>query len=255
MTILDSRSPSERASSESFRLTGVSMQYPDGTHVLDDVTLEVQAGEMVSIVGASGCGKSTILKLASGLLSPTSGEIMLSGTVGYVFQDATLMPWRTLLGNVSYLAELNGVPKAERLDLAREAINRVNLTGFEKHYPRQLSGGMKMRASIARSLTLNPQVFLFDEPFGALDELSRERLNDELLGVFARDHFAGVFVTHSIAEAVFLSTRVLVMSPRPGRVVADIAVPFDYPRDPELRYSSGFAAVCGEVSHALRGAE
>lgn len=233
-------------------LSSVRMQFPDGTEVLDDIDLDVSPGEMVCIVGASGCGKSTILRLASGLLAASGGSIVSTGTVGYVFQDATLMPWRTLLGNVSYLMELNGTPRAERRRLAREAISRVNLTGFEKHYPRQLSGGMKMRASIARSMTLEPDVFLFDEPFGALDELSRERLNDELIAVFMRSRFAGVFVTHSIAEAVYLGSRVVVMSPRPGRIVAEVAVPFEYPRSEELRYSAEFAAVCAEVSGALR---
>ncbi|CAN5181742.1 ABC transporter ATP-binding protein [soil metagenome] len=233
-------------------LAGVHMRFPDGTEVLDDINLDIAPGEMVCLVGASGCGKSTILRLASGLLETSAGQIMSHGTLGYVFQDATLMPWRTLLGNVSYLMELGGVPRAERKQRAQQAISRVNLTGLEKHYPRQLSGGMKMRASIARSMTLEPEVFLFDEPFGALDELSRERLNDELIAVFMRARFAGVFVTHSIAEAVYLGTRVVVMSPRPGRVVAEVAVPFDYPRTEELRYSAEFAAVCAEVSDALR---
>lgn len=237
---------------QGLRLSGVSMRYPDGTEVLDGVDIEVTPGQMVSIVGASGCGKSTVLKLASGLLRPTAGTVSVRGELGYVFQDPTLMPWRTLIGNVGYLAELNGVGRTERRRLAQQAIDRVNLSGFEKHYPRQLSGGMRMRASIARSLTLRPDVFLFDEPFGALDELSRERLNDELIDVFRDAPFAGVFVTHSIAEAVYLGTRVLVMSPRPGRIVADIEVPFAYPRGDELRYSAQFAEVCAAASDALR---
>ena len=243
--------PTDRAT-HGLRLAGVSMRYPDGTEVLDGIDLEVTRGQMVSIVGASGCGKSTVLKLASGLLAPTGGSVAVRGELGYVFQDPTLMPWRTLLGNVSYLAELNGVGRAQRRRLAQDAIDKVNLSGFEKHYPRQLSGGMKMRASIARSLTLRPEVFLFDEPFGALDELSRERLNDELIEVFRSAPFAGVFVTHSIPEAVYLGTRVVVMSPRLGRIVADVPVPFPYPRGAELRYSAQFAAVCAEASDALR---
>ena len=244
-------SPTDRAV-RGLQLSGVSMRYPDGTEVLDHIDLDVTQGQMVSIVGASGCGKSTVLKLASGLLRPTAGSVAVRGELGYVFQDPTLMPWRTLAGNVGYLAELNGVGRAQRRRLAQEAIDRVNLSGFEKHYPRQLSGGMRMRASIARSLTLRPEVFLFDEPFGALDELSRERLNDELIDVFLGAPFAGVFVTHSIPEAVYLGTRVVVMSPRPGRIVADIPVPFPYPRGAELRYSAQFAAVCAEASDALR---
>lgn len=232
-------------------LSGVSKTYPDGTHVLDSIDLTVAPGEMVSIVGASGCGKSTILKLASGLLDASSGTINASGGLGYVFQDATLMPWRTVMGNVQYLAELHSHDRARRRQMAEDAIRTVGLSGFENHYPRQLSGGMKMRASIARSLTLDPQIFLFDEPFGALDEITREHLNGELMQLFTRNRFAGVFVTHSVYEAVFLGTRVVVMSPRPGRIVADIPVPFGT-RDEELRFSADFAEICGEVSSTLK---
>src|SRR5438445_1628934 len=231
----------------------VSKVFPDGTRALDDVTLQVKAGEMVAIVGPSGCGKSTLLRLASRLSAPSSGEIGVGdGNLGYVFQDATLLPWRTVQHNVELLAELAGVDRAERARLAAEAIVLTGLTGFERHRPRALSGGMRMRVSLARALTMRPRIFLFDEPFGALDEITRERLNGELLGLFARERFAGLFVTHSVSEATFLASRVLVMSPRPGRIVAEIDVPFGYPRPTELRFAAPVARVAGQISARLR---
>ena len=233
----------------------VAMTFPDGTHAVDPVSFDVAAGEFVSVVGPSGCGKSTLLRIASGLTPHTAGTVSVDrSAVGYVFQDATLLPWRTVRHNVELLAELAGLPSGERRRRAAEAIQLVGLNGFEDKYPKQLSGGMRMRASLARSLVLEPDVFLFDEPFGALDEITRERLNDELIGLFQAKRFGALFITHSIAEAVFMSTRVLVMSARPGRIVAEFAVPFAYPRSPELRFDPEFARLCGDVSHALRGA-
>ena len=233
--------------------TGVGRTFPDGTQALHDVDLTVDSGEFVSVVGPSGCGKSTLLRLASGLDGPTTGRVdVASKRVGYVFQDPTLLPWRTVRRNVELLAELEHLPKAERHARVTEAIGLVGLKGFEKHRPRSLSGGMRMRTSLARSLVLQPDVFLFDEPFGALDEMSRERLNDELLALFADRGFAALFITHSVAEAVYLSTRVVVMSPRPGQILGDVSVPFPYPRHPDLRYTEEFAKVAGEVSDLLR---
>ncbi len=232
----------------------IGMVFPDGTEALRNVSFEVDRGEFVTIVGPSGCGKSTLLKIASGLLEHTSGWVAVDRErIGYVFQDATLLDWRTVQRNVELFAELHDIGKAERQALAREAIELVGLTGFEHHYPKSLSGGMKMRASLARTLTLKPPVFLFDEPFGAVDEITREHLNDETQRLFQSEGFAGLFITHSISEAVFMSTRVLVMSARPGRIVAEFDVPFDYPRQPDLRFDPDFATLCGEVSHALRG--
>ena len=220
---------------------------------LHDVSLAIDAGEFVALLGPSGCGKSTLLRLASKLTAPTGGEIAVaSGNLGYVFQDPTLLPWRTVQANVELLAELAGIPKSERTRQAADAIALTGLHGFEQHYPRALSGGMRMRVSLARSLTLRPRIFLFDEPFGALDEITRERLNGELLGLFEHERFAGLFVTHSVTEASFLASRVLVMSPRPGRIVAEIAVPFDYPRPPELRFDAAFARVAGHINARLR---
>ena len=194
--------------------------YPDGTTALENVDLDVSAGDFVTVVGPSGCGKSTLLRIASGLEAATAGTMEVSAMrIGYVFQDATLLPWRTVRQNVELLAELDGTPKAERAKAAAAAIELVGLNGFEDHLPRALSGGMRMRVSLARSLTLAPGLFLFDEPFGALDEITRERLNDELIGLFSSQRFGALFITHSVSEAVYLSTRVAVMSPRPGRIV------------------------------------
>ena len=231
------------------------MVYPDGTHALSETSFDVHPGEFVTVVGPSGCGKSTLLKIASGLNPPTTGSVDVDRTtLGYVFQDATLLQWRTVQRNVELLAELQGMPKDARAKRAAETIKMVGLAGFESKYPKQLSGGMKMRASLARTLVLDPKVFLFDEPFGAVDEITRERLNDEVITLFGRERFAGLFITHSIYEAVFLSTRVLVMSARPGRIVAEYKIPFDYPRSPELRFEPEFARLAGEISHELRGA-
>lgn len=233
----------------------VGMTFPDGTRALEDVSFTVSPGEFVTVVGPSGCGKSTLLRIASNLERNTAGECDVDrDSIGYVFQDATLMPWRTVEKNVELIAELHRVPKDKRRTLVQEAIELVGLHGFGDKYPRQLSGGMKMRASLARSLVMKPKVFLFDEPFGALDEITRERLNDELLRLFQREGFAGLFITHSITEAVYMSTKVLVMSARPGRILASFDVPFEYPRSHDLRYEAAFGELCGEISHALRGA-
>ena len=239
---------------KALEFNGIGMVFPDGTEALNNVSFTVDRGEFVTVVGPSGCGKSTLLKIASGLLENTSGSVSVDRErIGYVFQDATLLHWRTVLRNVELFGELHDIPKAERRKLALEAIELVGLSGFENHYPKSLSGGMKMRASLARTLTLRPPVFLFDEPFGAVDEITREHLNEETQQLFQREGFAGLFITHSISEAVFMSTRVLVMSNRPGRIVAEFDVPFEYPRSPDLRFDPEFARLSGEVSHALRG--
>lgn len=233
---------------------GVDMTYPDGTEALADIDLSIRPGEFVTVVGPSGCGKSTLLKIASGLLNHTGGNVEVErDRIGYVFQDATLLPWRTVKKNVELLCELHGIDGADRAERAQRAIDLVGLSGFEKHHPKRLSGGMRMRVSLARSLTLEPSVFLFDEPFGALDEITRERLNSEVLDLFRREGFAGLFITHSISEAVFLSTRVAVMSARPGRIIDEFDVPFPYPRKPELRFDPEFAELSGRVSKSLRG--
>ena len=231
----------------------VQMTFPDGTIALSGVDLTVKRGEFVTVVGPSGCGKSTLLRIASGLETASHGTVKLdTDRIGYVFQDATLLPWRSVQANIELLAELHKTPKAERAAKAADAIELVGLKGFENHLPKALSGGMRMRTSLARSLTLDPELFLFDEPFGALDEITRERLNDELLRLFAEKQFAGLFITHSVSEAVYLSTKVIVMSGRPGRIVDTFEVPFAMPRDPDIRFTGEFAALVGKVSHALR---
>ena len=232
----------------------ISKTFNDGTHALDRTSFSVAPGEFVAVVGPSGCGKSTLLRVASGLERPTTGSTTVDKrSLGYVFQDPTLLQWRTVRRNVALFAELDRMPRAQVQQRVAESIELVGLGGFENKYPKQLSGGMRMRASLARSLVMDPDVFLFDEPFGALDEITRERLNDELLGLFRRKGFGALFITHSIYEAVFLSTRVLVMSARPGRIVASFDVPFEYPRSHALRFDAEFAALAGEVSRALRG--
>lgn len=242
-----------RRTADALAFQDVSMVFPNGTHALQDVSFAVNWGEFVAIVGPSGCGKSTLLRIASGLEKATGGRVRVGGTnLGFVFQDATLLPWRTVQANVELLGELHGLSKEERARRAQEVISVVGLKGFERNHPKQLSGGMRMRVSLARTLTMKPEVALFDEPFGALDEITRGRLNDELLRLFMLEQFAGLFVTHSIPEAVFLAGRVLVMSGRPGRILGEVKVPFGYPRATVLRFAPEFANVAGEVSGLLR---
>jgi NitT/TauT family transport system ATP-binding protein len=227
--------------------------FPDGTEAVRDVSFTLRSGEFLSVVGPSGCGKSTLLRMASALSPETSGMVeRLVDNIGFVFQDATLLPWRTVQRNVELLAELDGIKRQARQKVAADAIKLVGLDGFEKHYPKALSGGMRMRASVARALTTKPPVFLLDEPFGALDEITRGALNEELMRLYVSQQFAAIFITHSISEAVYLSSRVLVMSPRPGRIVAEVEVPFGYPRSRDLRFDPEFAKISGEVSRVLR---
>ncbi|MEY4365760.1 MAG: hypothetical protein RLZZ305_1104 [Actinomycetota bacterium] len=231
----------------------LGVTFADGTETLRGIDLSVTQGEFVAVVGPSGCGKSTLLRVASGLQHATDGNVSAPrDSTGYVFQDPTLLPWRTVRANVRLFAELHGMETAECDARVDAALATVGLSEWAHHYPRQLSGGMRMRASLARSLVLRPSLFMFDEPFGAVDEMTRERLNDELQALFAEQGFAGLFVTHSVSEAVFLATRVIVMSARPGRIVADIPVSFPHPRGHDLRYTPEFASVAAEVSSALR---
>jgi len=244
-----------RPQATNIAVRAVSKVFPNGTEALTPTDLEVEAGSFVSIVGPSGCGKSTLLRIIAGLTAATEGACTTpeGSSRAFVFQDATLLPWRTVRRNAQLLLELEGFDKEERQRRAADALKLVGLDGFERSFPRNLSGGMKMRLSLARALALSPEVFLMDEPFSALDEITRETLNDELLRIWSSGGFTAVFVTHNVYEAVYLSRRVVVMSSRPGRVIADIAVPFDYPRSPELRTSPEFNEVAGEVSAALRG--
>jgi len=235
-----------------FTSTAVGLTYPDGTNALHSTSVSVADGEFVSIVGPSGCGKSTFLRLASGLIAQTSGTITRTGSVQFVFQDSTLLPWRSVRRNVSLNLELQKVGKSEIEDRTNRALALVGLLDSAEKLPRQLSGGMKMRTSLARSLVCEPDMYLFDEPFAALDEFSRERLNVELRSMLSTRKAASLFVTHSIAEAVFLSHRVLVMSSRPGTIVREFAIPFGPDRQQDLRYSPEFARLSGEIAQSLR---
>jgi NitT/TauT family transport system ATP-binding protein len=235
-------------------LRGVAMEFAGGTRALDGIDLAVDAGEIVGVVGPSGCGKTTLLRIIAGLQRRTAGWLTTrTDGVGYVFQEPTLLPWRTVRGNVEIVAQLHRMPRRERRREAEQAIARVGLEGFAEHRPHQLSGGMRMRAALAQALLPHPKLVLFDEPFGALDELTRDRLCDQLQLLHLAEQFTAVFVTHSVAEAVFVSHRVLVMSPRPGRIRAEVPVPLGLPRTPEIRYTAAFADVAGEVAGALRG--
>jgi NitT/TauT family transport system ATP-binding protein len=240
----------------------IEKTYGNGTHALDEVQLRVQRGDFVSLLGPSGCGKSTLLKLFAGLETPSHGHLRWLGSdsprqsglkIAMVFQEATLMPWARVVGNVRLPLELAGVPRAEADRRALQALEPVGLAKFSQAYPRELSGGMQMRASIARALVTEPDVLLMDEPFGALDEFTRHKLDADLRRLWEARGLTVVFVTHSIYEAVFLSSRVIMMAARPGRIVADVAIP-EPVRNDEFRLSKPFADHCRDLSARLLAA-
>ena len=246
-------------------LSGISKTFATGTTALMGVDLKIIPGEFVSILGASGCGKSTLLRLIAGLGAPSTGTIDwpqstydASGNaepaLGFVFQEPTLLPWRTVAENVYLPLSLAGASRREVRDRIMQALDQVGLRGFAEAYPRQLSGGMKMRVSIARALVTRPKLLLMDEPFAALDEITRSKLNDELLELFSRQGLTVIFVTHSVYESVYLSNRIIVMSSRPGRVTADVPIALGYPRTEEFRTSAQYNEYCRVVSAALRSA-
>ncbi|HZD51324.1 MAG TPA: ABC transporter ATP-binding protein [Silvibacterium sp.] len=243
-------------------LRGVSKRYGAFPPVLEGIDLTVRKGEFVSIIGPSGCGKSTILKLVAGLAPVTSGTLLVDGMtpanareiVSFIFQDPTLLPWRTVAGNVALALELDHAPRDTRQKKIDALLELVGLTRVARSYPRQLSGGMKMRVSIARALASKPRILLMDEPFAALDEMSRNRLNEELLRLREEQEWTVLFVTHSVAEAVYLSNRIIVLASHPGRVAHEIEVDLPFPRDAELRSSAAMDNCTGVVSKALRRA-
>jgi NitT/TauT family transport system ATP-binding protein len=235
----------------------VAKRFESGLEAIRRLDLDVAEGEFVSLVGPSGCGKSTALRVVAGLLAPSEGAVAFpSGKpeIGFVFQEPTLMPWATALGNVRLPLELEDARGPEAEAKARAALKRVGLEGFERAYPRELSGGMKMRVSIARAIAHEPKLLLMDEPFAALDELTRQALNDDLLKLWREDGMTVLFVTHSVFESTYLSTRVVVMTPRPGRVFEDIALSPPSPRDDHYRMSPQFGRDAARVSTALREA-
>lgn len=230
----------------------VEQVYPNGTRALMPVSLDIRPGEFVSLLGPSGCGKSTLLKMIAGLLKPTAGRIQLSGQqLSFVFQEATLMPWADVHANVRLPLDLAGVPRPQADGRVDEALQLVGLSAFARQRPRELSGGMQMRVSIARGLVTRPRLLLMDEPFGALDEITRNRLDADLLALWRQQGLTVVFVTHSITEAVFLSSRVIVMGARPGRVVEDYALDNPWPRDDDYRTSPAFNAHGRHLQHRL----
>ncbi len=230
---------------------------------LDNINLDIQKGEFISLIGPSGCGKSTLLRVIADLIQPSSGTVTVNGKpapqarkdrdYGMVFQNATLYDWRSILRNVELPLEIMNFPKPERNRRAREMLKLVELSEFEDKYPWQLSGGMQQRVSIARALSFEPQILLMDEPFGALDEMTRERMNNELLRIWKTiDGMTVIFVTHSIAEAVYLSTKVVVLSPRPGRLSEIIDIPLPQPRSSDTREMEEFFHLSTRVRNALR---
>jgi len=241
----------------------VVKRYGDGPVVLDGVSFEAAPGDFISLIGPSGCGKSTILRLIAGLSPVTGGVLTVDGRtpeaaaaeLAFVFQEPTLLPWLNVGHNVEVAQKLRGVPAPARAAARRRALELVRLTGRDTAFPRQLSGGQKMRVSLARALTLEPKILLLDEPFGALDEMTREHLNEELLDIREQQAWTAFFVTHSVAEAVFLSSRILVMAANPGRIHREVRVDFPYPRTEATRLSRPYHDLVTEVSRLLRSVE
>ncbi len=241
-------------------LDHVSKQYGEGASIIEGLSFSVNRGEFVSIIGPSGCGKSTLLKLVAGLSPISSGKLAVDGMtpakareiMSFIFQDPTLLPWRTVRANIALGLELEGVARERRDTKVNSLLSLVGLDHVADSYPRQISGGMKMRVSIARALASNPRVLLLDEPFAALDEMTRDRMNEELLRLRQEQFWTGLFVTHSVAEAVFLSDRILVLAPHPGRLAHDIPIALPSPRNSETRRSEAFDRLVSQVSRTLR---
>jgi NitT/TauT family transport system ATP-binding protein len=253
---------SERAAAPAVQILSADKIFPNGTHALAPIDLTIADREFLTLIGPSGCGKSTLLKLIANLIEPTDGRILWwSGpfekvgtpgrSLGFVFQDPTLMPWARVEANVRLPLDLAGVARAASRPRVDEALARVGLEGFARHYPRQLSGGMRMRVSIARSLVTHPNLLLMDEPFGALDEFTRNRLDVDLVRLWWERKLTTIFVTHSIYEAVFLSTRVVVMGAQPGRIFKIIPIDEPHPRDDDFRNSPRFAEYCRALTGLL----
>jgi len=240
----------------------VEKTYPNGTQALLPVSLSVKEGEFITLLGPSGCGKSTLLKMVAGLLPPSDGRLLLwrkpvsevestGHRLSFVFQEATLMPWASVMTNVRLPLDLARLPREQSEPRVRQALKMVGLERFETNLPRELSGGMQMRVSIARGLVTDPTLLLMDEPFGALDEITRNRLDSDLLDLWQANRLTVIFVTHSIFEAVYLSNRVVVMAARPGRIVEELVIDEPYPRSPDFRVSQKFSAYAKHLQDAL----
>ena len=235
----------------------VTKRYERGKPVLDSLDLDVQEGDFLAVIGPSGCGKSTLLRLTADLSPLSEGQIVFRDgeparrSLGYIFQDATLLPWINVRRNVEMPLLLDGRPRAERRQASGQVLRMVGLNAVSDRFPHQLSGGMKMRVSLARGLVRQPELLLMDEPFGALDAITRNQLNTELLALRRQAPFTALFVTHSVNEAVFLSNRIVVLSANPGRIAHRFEVPFGYPREASLRQDPAFHQLCAEVMHAL----
>ena len=237
-------------------IAGIGKSFRNGVTALEGVDLGVSEGEFLSVLGPSGCGKSTLLRIIAGLTPPSAGRLdwradNMAGRIGFVFQDPTLMPWAKVWDNVYLPLRLAGVTQDEARARIAGILAAVGLQGFEQSYPRELSGGMRMRVSIARALVTEPRLLLLDEPFAALDEITRSKLNEDLLALWRRHRCTVVFVTHSVFESVFLSSRIVVMAKRPGRVTSEVKVDFAAPRDASLRLSAPYTDVCRVVSAHL----
>jgi NitT/TauT family transport system ATP-binding protein len=242
-------------------LSGVSKRFRSGTLALENISLNVERGEFVTFLGPSGCGKSTLLKLVAGLSPVSAGRVQVNGItpenaremMSFIFQDATLLPWRTVEQNVGLGLELEHAARALRRERVAMMLDLVGLSHAARSYPRQLSGGMKMRVSIARALISKPRILLMDEPFAALDEMTRDRMNEELLRLHDEQKWTVLFVTHSVAEAVFLSTRIVILSAHPGRIAHELDVHLSWPRTAETRESLAFEEIVTHATHLLRG--
>jgi NitT/TauT family transport system ATP-binding protein len=244
-------------------IRNVSKRFGDAGPVLDSISLSIASGEFVSLIGPSGCGKSTLLRLIAGLTLASSGTVTVdqkspaetSTEIGFVFQDPTLLPWLTVARNVELPQKFRGADSSGRTTTRERVLELVRLSDKADAYPRQLSGGQRMRVSIARALALSPKLLLLDEPFGALDEMSRERLNEDLLTIRAQNAWTAVFVTHSVSEAVFLSQRIVVMAAHPGRIHAEFRIDLPYPRTADTRSTEAYHQYVGEISRSLRSVE
>ncbi len=243
------------SSSVQLALKRVSVAFAGQTPVLSEIDYSIRAGQFVSLVGPSGCGKTTILRLVAGLLAPTTGEVCVAGQprIAFVFQEANLLPWRDVTNNIRLPLELLGVPRDEQDQAIRDSLQLIGLRRVDaEKYPRMLSGGMKMRVSLARAMVTHPEILLLDEPFAALDDMLRQQLNEDLLRIWGEQGWTGLFVTHNVSEAVFLSQQVAVMQAHPGRIVELIDIPFPYPRSPDLRGDPAFARLAALISQRLR---